>query len=72
MDHRHCNLLEVDALVFGFQLVRGVYIQHFSPDIFGEKVNCFLTDQITLSQSTGIETSRTFGAHCGITFTGVL
>ncbi len=53
MDHWHCNLLEIKALLFGFQLVGGVYIQCFSPDTIGKKDNCFLTDQIALLQSAG-------------------
>jgi hypothetical protein len=53
MDHWHCNLLEIEALLFGFQCVGGVYIWRFRSDIIGEKVNRFLTDQIALSQSAG-------------------
>ena len=51
MDHWHRNLLKIEDLVFGLQLVGGVYIWRFSPDTIDEKVNPILTDHIALLQS---------------------
>jgi hypothetical protein len=53
MDHWHCNLLKIEALLFGFQPVGGVDIGRFHPDTIGEKIIHFLTDLIAILQSAG-------------------
>jgi hypothetical protein len=72
MDHRHRNLLKLKALLYVFELVRGVCIRHFIPDTIGEKLITSWLAKLLCRSPSGIGMSRTFGVHLGMIFTGVL